>query len=235
MDRWETYFKPETRSAGNALAAKGAVNVSRGSDTQVQCYIRGSSSCKVVFSSDSIDSEAFTATCNCSQGKKGLACKHMWAALTSLEEASSDFLEAKVALSTGAASGATSAPADKKPLSESQAAYQEKRAASEAAYKEKQSDYRKQQYQRQKDKLNAKKGKAPKVAFTETFPEDVEAALKYFEVNGFDLRTTLTSDDVSNARKILARIFHPDKGGSHDEIVELNTNADILLEFAELS
>lgn len=231
IEQWEPYFKPEVRSAGRALSAKGMVSVSRGSDTQIQCFIRGSSPQKVTFSSESIDSPILLAACNCSLSKKGQTCKHMWASLLQLEETGSDILDSKNELITTAS--ASSREAGKKPLSESQIAYQQKRAISEAAYKEKQANYRKQHYQSQKQKMDAKKGKSSKLTPAPSFPDHVEEALKYFEINGFHLRTTLTSEDIGVARKKLARVFHPDKGGSHEEITELNNFAEILLEFAQ--
>lgn len=229
MERWEPYFKPEVRSSGRTLHSKGVVNFSHGSDTQVQCYIRGSSPCKVSFSAESVETPVFSASCTCPIAKKGQTCKHMWAALTELDVKSSDFLEGKSELLTGNDGGQVAAA--ERPITASQTAYTEKRAAHETAYKEKQADYRKQQYQLQKQKLNAKKGKISKLNVAPSYPDEVEAALKYFEENGFELRTNFTEEEISVARKKLARVFHPDKGGSHQEITELNQFAEILLEY----
>jgi hypothetical protein len=42
---------------------------------------------------------------------------------------------------------------------------------------------------------------------------------------------SLNGDSISRARKKLSRIFHPDTNGTHEEIVELNKNTDLLLKF----
>lgn len=234
IEAWESYFKPEARNAGNTLHSKGAVHFSRGSDTEVHLFIRGSSPIKVSFKSDSIESPLMIANCTCPQSKKGQLCKHMWAALTEVDIKNPDFLENKHQLENGVDPHFTNSTENAAPLSESQQAQKEKRAQYEAAQKEKQSQYRKQQYQKQKAKMDLKKGKAPKSkAIVEEFPEDIEAALVYFSENGFELREALSTDAISLARKQLARIFHPDKGGSHDEILELNMHTETLLSFVE--
>jgi hypothetical protein len=38
-------------------------------------------------------------------------------------------------------------------------------------------------------------------------------------------------DILAEAKRKLSRIFHPDKGGTHEESVELNQNCEILLRF----
>ncbi len=55
---------------------------------------------------------------------------------------------------------------------------------------------------------------------------------KYFSENGFELRNSMTKENVSQAMKKLSRIFHPDKGGTHEEFTELNKNAEILTKFS---
>ena len=237
IDRWEPYFKPEVRNAGRTLVGKGVVALSRGSDTETQCYIRGTSSFRVNFRSPAIDDPKITATCTCPQSKKSF-CKHMWAAFIEIDEKTPDFLEDKTELlSADEAGESDTAAVAKKPMSESQLAYQAKREEVQAAQKERQAVYRKQSYQKQKDRLNEKKGISKKGASSRhsspAFSDDVEEALKYFSENGFELKETMTSEAIASARKILARVFHPDKGGSHDEILELNKNADLLLDFAD--
>lgn len=236
LDHWEIYFKPEVRKGGRTLASKGVVNLTTSSDTEVHCYIRGSSPVKVSFRSDSIESPNFTAACTCASSKKGQFCKHMWAALTEVAEKKPDFLDSKTEMELYSQAKDLSTAGSPKTTgkSDSQLAYKAKREEFEAQQKEKQSDYRKQLYQKQKEKLRSSKGKPPKSkTFVQQFPEDVEAALVYFSQNGFELREDLNSQAVSLARKQLARVFHPDKGGNHDEILELNAHADVLLDFSE--
>jgi hypothetical protein len=55
-----------------------------------------------------------------------------------------------------------------------------------------------------------------------SYPSDVEDARTFFRDNGFDLAHPLAIDDLLNAKKLLMRVFHPDKGGTHEETVELN-------------
>ena len=38
---------------------------------------------------------------------------------------------------------------------------------------------------------------------------------------------------LKTAKKQLSRVFHPDKGGSHEEMVTLNANFDVLMEFLD--
>ena len=222
IENWVDFFKSEVRSAGQAFAAKGQVALMRPTDTELQAYVRASSSFKVQLKSPSMDSPLLTATCTCPQSKKGQFCKHMWATIVVVEEKNPDFLISKTELLT-AASDATSAQGPQ---------LSQKQLDSQAAYKAKQADYRKQQYQLQKERAQKfKKPKTSKLAPPMEFPSDVESALSYFEGNGFNLRDSLNAEDIGLARKKLARVFHPDRGGSHDEIVELNKNTEILLKF----
>ena len=62
-------------------------------------------------------------------------------------------------------------------------------------------------------------------------PNAVKSALAYFNLNGFVLEESLDEDSINLARKKLSRVFHPDVGGTHAEILELNNNFDILFAF----
>lgn len=222
MNRWEPYFKPEARNKGEALIGTSKINLSSASDTEIQCYIRTSTSFKVVFRTGSISDPLLSAQCTCPQSKKQF-CKHMWAALLTLEEKNPDFLEAKeeLELSAGADLGA--------------------KTQAHEAYKQKQSDYRKQQYQIQKERSkervkafkNSFKDSKKQEATASHFPAHIENALDYFSNNGFPMNDSLSVENVSLARKKLAKVFHPDRGGSHDEILELNRNAETLLNYIE--
>ena len=66
------------------------------------------------------------------------------------------------------------------------------------------------------------------------YPRDVDRALTYFTTNGIELRTCLNKESVSSAKKSLARVFHPDFGGSHHEIIELNKYAAILENYIKI-
>lgn len=224
IDEWEHFFKPEVRSSGRVFVAQGKVSQSRPSDTEVQSYIRTSSPLKVTLKSESVESPVVLADCSCPQAKKGQLCKHIWAALLMAEEKNADFLESKTDLQK--ADSKATEPLRKDAPS---AAFVE----SQAALKVKQADYRKQQYQKQKQRLKDIKQSKKKSAVAPEFPADVEEALDYFDRNGFPLRESLTAENVGFAMKKLARVFHPDVGGSHDEILELNRHAETLTNFTE--
>ncbi|MES2769384.1 MAG: SWIM zinc finger family protein [Bdellovibrionota bacterium] len=208
---FEHFFKPEAKRSGADYFAKNAVILSNKSDTHVQGYIKGVAAGRVSLSSTSIESISFSASCTCPVSNKGHFCKHIWAVLLSTEINYPDFLTSKTNIEKIS-----------------------KTNLKQDVYKEKQADYRKLQYQKQK--LSAKKIKiekekkkfqdeAPKL------PNDVESALVFFEENGFPIEKPIQEETLNNARKKLARVFHPDVGGSHKETVVLNENYDIILNF----
>jgi hypothetical protein len=91
-------------------------------------------------------------------------------------------------------------------------------------YKAQQKIFRQQQYQKLKKKVKEQKTKATK----ENFPENVEAAIQFFFVNGFSFSSPIDQAEVSYAWKSLAQVFHPDKGGTHTEALLLNKHYEIL-------
>jgi len=224
---WEHFFKPETRSSGRSLFSQGKVSIQQPSDIEVVVYVRVSPPLKVSLKTESMSSNTLIVDCNCPAGKKGLFCKHIWAGLLATEQKNPDFFESKTEIEKKEASSKSTAPA--KPTEKSQAF-----EAKQAEYKEKQATYRKEQYQKQKQRLKDikqnnkdKKNQPEKIEF----PREIEKALSFFSQNGIELRESLNKELVGSAKKKLARIFHPDLGGSHDEILELNKYADILTEF----
>lgn len=225
LEIWEHFFKPEVRNSGRTLVAKEQVRLGRPSDTELVSYVRGSTNFKVIFRSDSIDSPNINATCTCPLAQKGQSCKHMWAVLSEVAEKYPDFLFNKTEFLASSEGGITSR--DKPKISQDSADKQE-------AYKRKQADYRKQQYQLQKQrKQGLKKSGRLKQPIVPEFPDAVAIALDYFSENGLPLQESLNVESISNARKKLARVFHPDRGGSHEEIVELNLHTDVLLKYSE--
>lgn len=225
---WEHFFKPEVRSSGRTLFSQGKTSVAQPSDTEVIVFIRVSSPLKVVLKTKSVSSNTLAVNCNCPAGKKGLYCKHIWAALLATEQKNPDFFELKTEIQKTEAAAKISTAEKPKPTAQSQA-----REAAQEAYKEKQTLYRKIQYQKQKLRLNQYKKLKSERTEEVVFPREVEKALQYFSQNGFELRDSLSSEVVGTAKKKLARIFHPDLGGSHDEILELNKYSDILTNFAD--
>jgi hypothetical protein len=216
---WDSFFKPETRKSGQDLFVKDVVSISNGSDTYIQAYVRGTTTFKVTLSTPSISEETFTANCTCTTAQRDQLCKHIWAALLKVADKFPDFLEAKKTIEKAK----PQARADSSPPSSTGSSTRAQEM------KEKQAEYRKAQYQKQKDRLKEQKTSAKRSAApTKSYPEDVENAFKYFSQNGFELKESLNEEDLSNARKKLSRVFHPDKGGTHDEALTLNENFSIL-------
>ncbi len=224
VQNWEHFFKPENRNSGRAFVVKGKVSLSQPSDTEIQAYVRASTSFKVSFKCRSVESPVVVVDCTCPSAKKGQLCKHIWAVLLVIEDKKPDFLESKTDLQKDSVDGVESTPKTKASLA---------RQESQAAQKLKQAEYRKDQYQKQKQRLKDQKLQKKMSLGPDEYPLPVEAALKYFSENGFELRDSMTKVAVGAAVKKLARIFHPDVGGSHSEILELNRNADILNKFSK--
>lgn len=223
IGNWEHFFKPAVRSSGLTLVKQGKLSLTQPSDTEVIVSIRVSPPLKVAIKSPSMASPTVIAACPCPAGKKGLFCKHIWASLLLVEQKSPDFFDSKTNLETR--SNETQASEKAKPLAATIA-----REAARAAFKEKQSLYRKIQYQKQKlrqKEYKLKKNQAPEIQY----PQIVESALIFFSNNGIDLRSSMTEATLSSAKKTLSRVFHPDLGGSHEEILELNGHADNLEQF----
>jgi hypothetical protein len=219
---WEPYFKSEVRSAGNVFIKKDKVKLTQSSDTQINAYVQASTSLKVVLTSESIESDTILATCNCPKSSKLQLCKHIWAVLKTVIDQQMDFLESKTDIEF------KSIDSKEKP------AFKVTVSASQEAYKQKQADYRKAQYQKQKERAKTFKDAKKKAQQEDSsyHPAYILKALDYFETNGFPLKNSLTKEAVSTAKKKLAGIFHPDKDGSHDEILELNQFAEVLLKYA---
>lgn len=225
IQNWEHFFKPEVRSSGRTLFNQGKVSIAQPSDTEIVIYIRVSSPLKVVFKTKSMASTTITVDCNCPAGKKGLFCKHIWAGLLATEEKNADFFESKTEIEKITA--VSKVTKETQPTEQSQA-----RENAQAAFKEKQDLYRKIQYQKQKLRAQEYKLKKNQPQAVE-FPREVEKALSFFSQNGIELRESLNKETIGAAKKSLARVFHPDFGGSHEEILELNKYAEILNVFAK--
>ncbi len=230
--QWEHFFKPEVRKQGQELNRRGAVSLSIAGDARIEAFVRASTGAKVSFTTESISSELFTVDCNCSAAGKGQFCKHIWATLMKVQDSHPDFLDAKTEIEKGSGTAQFSQPKSK-PLQT------EVRTQAAEALKARQSEYRKEQYQRQKARLkNQRDGqslsaKSSKLAaFAPEHPADVQMALKYFAENGFPMEESISEENLRNAKRLLSRIFHPDKGGTHEEILTLNQNFDILLEYS---
>jgi hypothetical protein len=224
IEKWNHFFKPESRKAGDVFVKKGKVTLSYPSDTDIQGYVRAATSFKFVFYNDSFESPTLVTSCTCPQFKKGQFCKHLWAALVVIHKKYPDFLSSKSEL------GRKVVPANEYSVGVKSSNAGEK---SQEAYKLRQAEYRKQNYQKQKQRIKEKKQSKKSNSVATSFPLEVEKAFAYFSENGFSLRDSLKKEAVSVARKKLANIFHPDRGGSHSEILELNHHTEVLISYAK--
>lgn len=207
-----SYFSFEDQIRGQNLFENDAVSIGNSSDTQTQAYVKDSGAPRVNFIAESISNPNFEASCTCSAGKKGRFCKHIWATILKLESLESDFLSCRSVIEKAA------------PRQES--------AASVAA-KARQAEFKQQQKEQNKAR-NKKMKQEKKQIFTQVtpqYPKDVEAALAYFSVNGFVLSCPVQIKELDIARKTLSRVFHPDKGGTHEEILTLNRNFDVIVDY----
>ncbi len=207
---FSTFFGAQERSKGSELLRKDVVVISSASDTDVRAFIKGSSACRVALTAQEVSAAAFSATCSCPQARKGELCKHVWAVLLKLEENGADFLIGKCeALSPGQ----KSSPSD------------QARHAKQEEFKTKQRETVKA---RSKEIRQRKKSEERGPRFT--YPEPVQEALDFFAANGFPL-DDLEMAGLLNARKLLSRVFHPDKGGNHEEVLQLNAHFDMLVSY----
>ncbi|MGK5083082.1 hypothetical protein WDW37_07225 [Bdellovibrionota bacterium FG-1] len=215
------FFKSEVMASGLKLYAQGKVSVPGASDTAIQGYVRTSPLVRVHLSAAEIDSESFVAECSCPLAKKSQFCKHVWATLVCVEKKYPDFLSAKRNIEKpDPASGVRSEAVN----------------ARQASAKLKAAEYRKDQYQKQKSRAKERKRESrggEKSVSVSSFPPEIERALVYFSDNGFPMPLGPDKAIVNEAKKKLSRVFHPDKGGSNEEIVALNLNCEVLLLFLQ--
>ena len=214
----ENFFKSSARSAGLRIYNEAKVTISKPSALEVIAYVKPNF--RVSLKLESIQGGNLNADCNCTQSKKGELCKHIWAACVCVFEKSADFFEASTEI------------LKKDPEIRMTKPQSDAQIASKEAFKLKQETYRKEQYQKQKARAKEfKKNKKKTFEEPPAFPRAVQIALDYFSQNGFSFENALNEIEISTARKKLARIFHPDIGGSHEEILELSNNTEILLKF----
>ena len=93
---------------------------------------------------------------------------------------------------------------------------------------------RQAEYKQQRKEQNKARNKKQTLSSDEpTYSYEVQTALIYFSNNGFELSHPLQAKALDTARRTLARVFHPDNGGTHDEILALNNNHDIIATYLE--
>ncbi|MEO0335082.1 MAG: SWIM zinc finger family protein, partial [Pseudomonadota bacterium] len=188
------------------------VSLAGSSDTQAQAYIRFKGNHRVSLNSEDITSTEIKASCTCAKGRKGRLCQHVWATILQLDSTESDFLAYKTEVFAAG------------PAPESAASQDAKRR--QEAYKQKV----KEQNKARRNKIKQEKRQSKSTGEVH-YPEDVEAALRYFLENGFELSQMPTREALDDARKSLAKVFHPDRGGTHEEALVLNQNFEVLAQF----
>ncbi len=211
-DTLADFFMPEDRKHGEDLFENNVVSIANASDTQARAYVKAAGAPCVSFVAKNIASPSFQADCTCPTAKRGRLCKHIWATLLKLEAIDSDFLACKSLIEKAAA----------KPESAASLAAKER----QAEYKQKYKDLNKARNKKFRD---AKKQVVQPPAYT--YSDEVEAAITYFSANGFELSHPIQIKDLNMARKTLARVFHPDKGGTHAETLMLNKNHDVIVDY----
>jgi hypothetical protein len=108
----------------------------------------------------------------------------------------------------------------------------------QAELKAKQKEFQKAQYEKQKQRLKDQKTEQKRIESEpeqEKYPADIESAMLFFLENGFKIQATTDPEVLNKIKKTLHRVFHPDKGGAHDEAVALNKHYDVLIEFLNLN
>jgi hypothetical protein len=149
----------------------------------------------------------------------------MWATLICVEESYPDFLNEKKVIEKRNDDQLSPATGGKSEAQNS------KQTDFQESAKLRASLYRKVQYQKQKlsaKKMKRERSRTGKVEPVSVYPASVEAALAYFSENGFPMSEGPTETGLGEAKRKLSRVFHPDRGGSHEESVELNKNCEII-------
>lgn len=210
---FEPFFKPELRASGEKLFLNKKVSISSSSDTEIHAYVEASPAIRVRFKTDDIGSDSFSATCSCAAAHRSRLCKHVWSVILAVLEKHSDFLRFKTRI-------------EKNPLTFE---VQKLENQFKLSAKERASNYRNEQYQ----KIRERKGAARKLASkshvnAKRYPEGVVGAIEYFSRNGFPMSEGLSMMQIGEAKRKLSRVFHPDKGGTNQEMIELNIHCEIL-------
>jgi hypothetical protein len=222
-DKLALLFSSTERRKGASAAEDRAVHLSSASDVFVNAVVRASAPGRVTLSASEIAGGDIAAKCTCAGAQKGQLCRHVWAALLKLEEQNHDFLLHKESISIAADDEAIDRSGG-----ESQENFSMRRLEFQERQKALSKEYRKQRAQKRNE--NAETGRKVRTpAFH--YPSSVEEARRYFQANGFEMKQPFELSEIVDAKKQLSRVFHPDKGGSHDEILELNRNFQILSDY----
>jgi hypothetical protein len=209
-------FKSSHRSHGQRLFDQEKVYISSHSDQSIQASVRSTPPARMTIESD-LQESMLHLKCSCSSS---MGCKHLWAVMLAIQEKHPDFFEGKTGI-------------DFMSESDSDSTVQDTRIQDS---KKRASDYRKDQYQKFKQKMKEKKSAGSKKNSSSPsrlplFSEELKNSLDYFLQNGFPMQEGPSAEVLTEAKRKLSRIFHPDKGGSHQETVELNHHCQVIQDF----
>ncbi len=222
IDDLENSFASAERRKGRELESKGQVILSSASDSEVQAFVKGSRSGRVRLYADDITSSEFFAKCSCS-GASG-RCRHIWAVVLKLSTQGADFLIHRRELRSPPQAAEPAAQVAAKANVSSE--YKER--LNEQLKLRRKAHYKAQKLKKQSVRNQAKGGSAQ--PHTKLYPEAVQAALVYFEVNGFKLDPPELTQ-LLLAKRQLSRVFHPDRGGTHEEALQLSECFNIVRDY----
>ena len=206
------YFKPEIRKKGEDYFRKDLIYLSIAADTQVRALVKAGTGARVHLKSRAISSTEIEALCSCPTFAKSHFCKHIWATILAVEKKHPDFLESKEKILAMAAEE-TSENLERK--------------AKQAEFKKTQAVRLRERNKQQR--LEKKKLKRIDRSAEVARAPEVQEALDYFKQNGFTPNELTNEKSILLAKRELSRIYHPDKGGTHEEILTLNRHSLILI------
>ena len=209
-------FRPEDQRAGKHLYQSGGVVLRIASDQAIGALVKQGTGYRVTLEASPLSLDLINATCSCSRGKKGRPCPHVAAAINGIEDKQPEFLIGRKQI--------TFSTAEPVAPSAFQVAQTERRRAHADVQKERAREMR-------RTRRMESRGQEP----IPDFPPEIAAALEYFKINGFDLAKNLTEATLREARTVLARVFHPDRGGAHQEMLELNDQFERVRAFVSLN
>jgi hypothetical protein len=242
IDKLALSFSSTERRKGAAAAEDRAVHLSSTSDTLVTAFVGNSTPARVTLSTSEVADGLITAKCTCTVAKKGQLCRHIWATLLKLDDQNHDFLLSKESISLAYKDEDATTDTDDAMVyrygDEPRGDSNQNLSAAQLEFQEKQKalskEYRKQRARAQKEMKKQLRNKDAKTAAASSafhYPPNIEQARRYFQANGFEMKQPFELSEIVDAKKQLSRVFHPDKGGSHNEILELNRNFQILNDY----
>lgn len=229
MERWQPYFKQAVVIRGEELFLRAAPRVSLAGNANIEAQVQDKGRKMVRFAIDSQAPSTVNASCSCWKPGRAQFCLHLWSSLRALEthypEASASWKELN--------------------LKPEEDAGQAARLEKAQLLRSRQADYRKAAYEKSKERNRAFSQKIKPAAANssahsanssrEKLAEPTQNALKYFSLNGFEFAYPLDLAALNAAKKLLSRVFHPDRGGTHEEMLTLHHHFDVLSQDPDLN